>query len=315
MQRRVSGLLFFALFGVFASLAWSPATLAQEEREERERRARVFWMTGDARPMLGVYLGETLPGEGGGVVVSGVSRGGPAEEAGIREGDVIVSISAHLLSEPLDEESRSGIGQWSPERRLRALMSDVEEGDAVEVGIDREGESVTFTVYPEHLGFSATLMRPTLDTLSIHLRDVNDRVREMMEGVRERYREIEWPYVLYPDSDAEITVVPRFRPDEASDWRYNFTYFGTHGLDLIDLNPGLGAYFGTSEGVLVADVEEDSPLGLRAGDVVVEVEGRKVDDVAELRRILGSYTEDEEIRFSIRRDGAETMIVGTISRS
>lgn len=315
-QKRVSGWLFLAVFGVFASLAWSPATLAQEEREERDRRSRVLWVTGgDARPMLGVYLGDTVPGAGGGVVVSGVSRGGPAEEAGIREGDVIVSISGHLLSEPLDEESRSRTGQWSPERRLRALMSDVAEGDAVEVGIDREGASLTFTVYPEHLGFSTTLMRPTLDTLSIHLRDVNDRVREMMEGVRERYEEIEWPYVVYPEVDAEVRVVPPIRPDEVHDWRYRFTYFGTHGLDLIELNPGLGAYFGTSEGVLVADAEEDSPLGLRPGDVVVRVEGRLVDDVAELRRILGSYTDDEEIEFTIWRDGAETTIVGTINRS
>ena len=315
LQKSVGGLFSFAVFGVFASLAWSPATLAQEEREERDRRGRVLWVTGDARPMLGVYLGETVPGEGGGVVVSGLSRGGPAEDAGILEGDLIVSISGHLLSEPLDEESRSGTGPWSPERRLRALMSEVTEGDAVEVGVDREGESLTLTVFPEHLGFSTTLMRPTLDTLSIHLRDVNERVREMMEGVRERYEDIEWPYVVYPGGDPDVTVLPRFSPDELHDWRYDFAYFGTHGLDLIELNPGLGAYFGTSEGVLVADAEEDSALGLRPGDVVVSVEGRTVEDVAELRRILASYTEDEEIEFRIWRDGAETTIVGTINRS
>ena len=315
LQKRVGGLLFFALLAGFASLAWSPATLAQEEREERDRMGRVLWLAGDARPMLGVYLGETVPGEGAGVAVSGVSPGGPADEAGIREGDVIISISGHLLSEPLDEESWSRTGPWSPERRLRALMSDVTEGDAVEVEVDREGESMTLTVFPEHLGFSTTLMRPTLDTLGIHLRDVNERVREMMEGVRERYEEIEWPYVVYPGGDADVTVPPRFSPDELHDWRYDFAYFGTHGLDLIELNPGLGAYFGTSEGVLVADADENSPLGLRPGDVVVRVEGRTVDDVAELRRILGSYTDDEEIEFSIWRDGAETTIVGTINRS
>ena len=308
-------LVGFALFGMSASLVWSPATRAQEERADRDAWEQVWWVAGDARLKLGVFLGENLTGEGGGVVVTGLSHGGPAEEAGIREGDVIVSLAGRPLSEPLENEDGSGIREWSPEQRLRALMSEVEEGDVVEVGVDREGESLIFTVVPERLGYSAAFMRPTMDTLGMHMRDMNARVREMMDDVRDRYEETEWPYLAHPGGDAEVAVTPWFLPDAAHDWRAGFAYFGTRGLDLLELNPELGAYFGTSEGVLVADADKDSPLRLRPGDVVVEVEGRKVDDVAELRRILGSYTEDEEIEFRIWRDGAETTIVGTISKS
>lgn len=312
LWKRGCGVASFVLVGMLASLVWSPATLAQEEREDREAWERVWSVSHPGRPKLGVYLGDNLPGEGGGVVVNRVSHGGPAEEAGIREGDVIVSIAGHLLSDPLDDETEWGNREWSPERRLRALMDEVEEGDEVEVGVDRNGESLTFTVLPERMVVPAVFARPTLDTLSIHLRGMNERVREMMDEIRDRYEEAEWPH-LVPRGDSEIVVAPRLLSEAAHEWRVGFQLFGTHSLDLVELNPELGAYFGTAEGVLVADADKESPLGLRPGDVVVAVEGRKVDDVAELRRILGSYTPDEDIEFRVWRDGAETMIVGTIS--
>ena len=87
---------------------------------------------------------------------------------------------------------------------------------------------------------------------------------------------------------------------------------GERGLDLVELNPELGSYFGTEEGVLVADVEDDSSLGLRPGDVIVAVGERRVDDIARLHRILDSYEDDEKIRLRVWRDGAETTVTGTI---
>ncbi len=310
LRMHAGGLAPLAMVVGLASLAWSPAAAAQERMEERGGRGRVLWLTADARPMLGVYLDGDAVGGGDGAAVRSVSPGGPAEAAGILEGDVIVSVGGHLLSEPLDQESWSGAAPWSPARRLRAVMSEVRAGEPVEVGIDRDGESLTLTVVPEALATS--LMRPTLDTLTIHLREASERWRERMEEIRDRYAEIEWPDLPTPGGDLGADAAPGFGLDRFGDWRRDFAFLATHGLDLIDLNPGLGAYFGTSEGVLVADAEEGSPLGLVPGDVVVEVEGRTVDDVAELRRILASYTRDEEIAFKIWRDGAETTIVGTI---
>ena len=76
-------------------------------------------------------------------------------------------------------------------------------------------------------------------------------------------------------------------------------------------NADLGAYFGTESGVLVADVDGDSGLGL-PGDVVSAVEGREIADVSELRRVLRSYREGARSSFRIWRDGAETTVTGTI---
>jgi len=84
------------------------------------------------------------------------------------------------------------------------------------------------------------------------------------------------------------------------------------GLDLAELNPGLAEYFSTESGLLVLDVEEDSTLGLRAGDVIQAIDGRAVESPADVRRILRSYEEGEAIAFSIVRNGQTVQVEGSI---
>ncbi|MBT8404979.1 MAG: PDZ domain-containing protein, partial [Gemmatimonadetes bacterium] len=81
------------------------------------------------------------------------------------------------------------------------------------------------------------------------------------------------------------------------------------GVEFVELNPELGEYFGTDEGILVARVAESSALGLRAGDVLMAVDGREVRSTDHARRILSSYEPDEEIRLRIMRQGAETEVL------
>jgi hypothetical protein len=82
------------------------------------------------------------------------------------------------------------------------------------------------------------------------------------------------------------------------------------GAELIDLNPDLGSYFGTDQGALVARVGDGSPLGLRAGDVILAIGGRDVRSASRARRILASYGDDEEIRLHILREGNEREVLG-----
>jgi serine protease Do len=85
-----------------------------------------------------------------------------------------------------------------------------------------------------------------------------------------------------------------------------------YGVQLIELNEGLGDYFGTSEGVLVVEVDEDSTLGLRPGDVILSVGEREVATPDRVLRLLGTYEDDEEITFRIRRNGAEMSVMGRL---
>jgi S1-C subfamily serine protease len=84
------------------------------------------------------------------------------------------------------------------------------------------------------------------------------------------------------------------------------------GLELTELNPGLAEYFSSDEGLLVLDVDEDSTLGLMPGDVILAIDGRDVEDQGDVRRILGSYKDEETVSFTVVRKGQEIMVEGTL---
>ena len=69
------------------------AELSGEAAGDDAYRAFEYFVPGRRRAMLGVNIGGTEPG-GGGVRVESVSPGGPAEEAGVKAGDVIVAVGS-----------------------------------------------------------------------------------------------------------------------------------------------------------------------------------------------------------------------------
>jgi S1-C subfamily serine protease len=73
-------------------------------------------------------------------------------------------------------------------------------------------------------------------------------------------------------------------------------------IELAPLNPDLGQYFGTSEGILVISAPRGSSLGLRGGDVVLAVDQRKPASPSHLLRILRSYDHDESFKIDILRN-------------
>jgi S1-C subfamily serine protease len=74
------------------------------------------------------------------------------------------------------------------------------------------------------------------------------------------------------------------------------------GMELVDLTPDLGRYFGTEQGILVVRAPEGDGIPLRDGDVIVKIGGRTVQSPAHTMRILRSYEPGEELVFDIFRD-------------
>jgi len=73
------------------------------------------------------------------------------------------------------------------------------------------------------------------------------------------------------------------------------------GIEMVSLNPDLGDYFGTREGVLVVRAPEDSSLTLKGGDVIVSIGGRKPSSPEQAMRILRSYDTGETVTLDVLR--------------
>lgn len=106
------------------------AELSGEAAGPRAFREFDFLVRGPRRAMLGVNLGGAEP-SGGGVRVDGVSPGGPAAEAGVKAGDVIVAVDAKPVA--------TG-------RELVRAMEAIEPGDKVELGLKRGGKPLELAV-------------------------------------------------------------------------------------------------------------------------------------------------------------------------
>ena len=82
------------------------------------------------------------------------------------------------------------------------------------------------------------------------------------------------------------------------------------GIDAEDLRGQLGSYFGApdGEGVLVRDVASGTPAekaGLKAGDVIIKIDGERVRTVHDLREKMRAKRENKTVSVSVIRKGTE----------
>lgn len=297
---RWSGLILGALLFVgLASNAW-----AQEQKEKtagekegctcvepfgsvrvfpRLNNLRTMIWTSEARPRLGIWVhGEANPEtDRYGALVDGVMKGGPADKAGIKEGDVITQMDGgSLLSgdEQYDEELSA------PGQRLVERSREFERGDTITVEYRRDGETAT-----------------------------TDLVIGEFEGPFVYNFEGEMPHIERMEQWAErLSELPEVRVSGPQTFALRLSAHWP-GLELASLNPQLGEYFGAEEGVLVLSVPEDSQLNLKAGDVIQSIDGRKVKSPSHAMRILRSYEADEEVTFDIVRKERHMSVSGKVS--
>lgn len=159
-----------------------------------------------------------------------------------------------------------------PGRKLVELARELEPGDTVKVEYRRDGDRRTATIVAEDLGITAFGMS--------------------MPALRGEFRQ------LMPTMD---------------DLRSRVTmYMGSPNLNLTALNPGLGEYFGATEGVLVLEAPADTTMPLKAGDVIVSIDGRNPESVSHARRILGSYAPGEAVTFEVMRQRQRQTLEWTV---
>lgn len=277
------------------------------------------------RARLGITLESAASGgaEASGAEVASVLEGGPADQAGIREGDVITRVDGKSLLEPMSPDVERDLDEEAslPVQRLMEIVQSIDSGQEVEVEYLRDGERRTATVEAKELdGWAVTIPSPPWDAQAFEgrMRDLGQAMvwSDSSQGPRVFLRR-------RPEGEMIVGAAPHVSamsvwecPGEDEPGLFHMSFSGqcVGGLELVDLKPGLAEYFGTARGVLVADVHDSSQLGLRPGDVILAVGDREVTDPDRVRRILGSYGADETVTFRIMRQKGETTVTGKLGR-
>ena len=97
-----------------------------------------------------------------------------------------------------------------------------------------------------------------------------------------------------------MDMMPRMRLGPGNDFEFAFGRpWG--GIELVKLNPDLGDYFGTREGLLVVSAPRDSTLTLKGGDVITTIGGRKPSSPEQAMKILRSYDPGDTVSINVLR--------------
>jgi PDZ domain len=248
---------------------------ADEYRFERNGD-RLMRIVLNRRARLGIKVNlQARATDSIGAYVDAVTPGGPAASAGLQSGDVITKLNGKsVLSGGTPE--RATVRQSLPGLRLIELAAKLEPNDTVPVEFRRGKDRRTVSIVTE------------------------DDPGMMVQGPGGR------PFTMrfYRDEPFEDGNLPASDFVERFDLPMHREFFSDSPLGRLELAPinrDLAQYFGATDGVLVIS-SADSSLGLKGGDVVLSVDGRKPEGPGHLLRILRSYEPGESFKLDILRN-------------
>lgn len=246
-----------------ADAARQIAELTSERLPQLREVERRIQIINDGRPRLGVNIGAAdEDGPAEGVRVIGVTPGSAADDAGLRTGDIITAINSESMSADNADEAN---------RRILDFMQGVEEGDILEVEYLRDGKVGTVELAPRPVEVHSFAFRGFPDDFSMP---------------------------SMPNVQVAPEMIDRFRHNFAFSWPGNVWA----DMELVELNEGLGKYFGTDSGVLVVSAPRSNALQLEDGDVIRKIDGREPTSVRHAMRILSSYQPGEKLELEILRE-------------
>jgi serine protease Do len=266
----VAGLVLAALGAGPAVVGWEGGG-ADEKKEERS----LAWLGGGGG-RLGVQLDEVSRedvtrlklAEERGAVVRGVEGGSAAEKAGLKEGDVVV----RYQGEPVQSAVQ-----------LARMVRETPAGRTVSLEVSRGGTPQRFSVT---LGES--------------------KGRFHFDG---EMGDFQLP---------ELPPMPQLPKLDAEKWgraqrlllREPWLDRGPRrlGLEYQEISGQLAKYFKleAEDGILVTSVDADGPAGragVKAGDVILKLNGKAVRDGESLREELQRTQAGEEATLTVQRDG------------
>ncbi|HTV80962.1 MAG TPA: PDZ domain-containing protein [Steroidobacteraceae bacterium] len=212
------------------------------------------------RAVLGIQLQVEPSAKEQGATVIGVSPGGPAADAGVATGDVIVALDGAPVTGP------------DAGRQVVERMALVKPDSKVTLKVLRDGKPKEFQITPRA------------------------NVVDFFPGFAGPGRPGGFSPPWQPAGIRPAGVGPMFE-----------------GMELADLSPALGQYFGTSQGVLVIRVPRGADfLKLQDGDVILSIDGRVPENGSHATRILRSYQPGEKIHLKVMRQKKTLELEGSL---
>ena len=301
-----------------------------------------------------------------------MAPGGPADKAGLKEGDVITAINGTSFK-PSDDDSAGD--------KLMRFMRNVKPGDTLSVAYARDGKAATTKVTADNardivsMRLPGMLHRPVLgidvdtrapgngltvygvtpdgpaDKAGLHTGDVlvaingtalkldgdktsGDALHAIMDKVQVGDKvKVDYTRDGKTASTTVTAVSPRDfffsfptppmppMPPMPAMPRimgngFNMFFSGDRWgeMQLVPMNPGLSAYFGTDKGLLVLQAPKKSALQLQDGDVITGIGGRDPGSPSHAMRILGSYGPGESVKLDIMRKGKPVTLNVTLPK-
>ncbi len=293
VRKSFAFILLLALTAVISIAQEAPEAKKSKESKEKDKaykklnnsllRSYAISSSGFGRSYLGIHMQEVTKenfskfglSEVRGVAVKKVVEDSPAAKAGLQDGDVLAGFNG---------ESVTSV------RKLRRLISEVAPDHTTRVTVLRKGSEQNLSV------------------------KMGARKGVVFSSGRNRIYSL--PNVVIPELP-EVPLapkLPRVRVAPESGTSFLRMSGRTIGVGVTPLTKQLGDFFGVSggKGLLINRVTKDSPAakaGLKAGDIILEIEGKEVSRTFDVMRALGEKKEGDVTLKVLRNKRTRTITV------
>ena len=226
-----------------------------------------------------------------GILISDVVDGSPADKAGLRNRDIVLKMDGKSIED---------------ERDFTSMIRSAGSGTDITLTVWRAGQ--TLDLHP-------TLARAPREHRDYSWSWSSD---EDDDGDAPR-RHRAWsmaPMPPMPPMNIEVPDLSDLSELKGLALAFNAGR-GRLGVQLQELTPEIAPFFGapSDKGVLVWKVMEDSPAekaGIKAGDVIVEIEGKKVADTEDLHDALSDSDSGDKVAVTLLRRGQSQSLTATL---
>lgn len=283
-----------ALSFAMAAFILAPVVTAQTPKGPPPGEPKVFSFSWDGDGgYLGVQTEEVTRENFGkyglrdvrGVAVAKVVEGSPAAAAGVQDGDVIIKING--------DDITSG-------RKLTRLVSEISPDHTAKLTVLRGGSERDIDV---------TVGKRPMPKFAEGSFGFPEGLKDFEFKMPEKGFEFKMPDLEKLEKLREFKFEPG-KPGEPMVWA-----FGNNrqiGVGLTPLTKQLSDHFGVMSGALVNMVRKDSPAekaGLKAGDIITEVDGKQIHGDMDVARVLGEKKEGDVTVTIVRGGQRQTLSV------